>query len=76
MIELIRTGDAVFLSYLQVRLDDAGIKSVVLDRHTADAYAGALGSVGARVMVGEDDHDAAKRVLVQIQTAVEPPPSD
>ena len=76
MKELIRTDDLVLLSLLEVGLDDASIKYVILDRHTASVYGGALPAVNARVMVDEDDLDASKRVLSDIQSTEEPPGDD
>jgi hypothetical protein len=68
MKELIRTDNAVMLSLLEVRLEDAGIKCVVLDRHTASAYGGAISSVLARLMVNEDDVAAAEKIMAQIES--------
>lgn len=67
MKEIVRTDNPVFLSFLEVRLEDAGIKSVVLDRYTSSAYGGALQAVGARVMVDDDDFETARRVLAEIE---------
>jgi hypothetical protein len=68
MIELVRTHDPVFLSWLECRLADAGVDACVLDDHTSGAYAGALDAVARRVMVAEADLERARRVLAEAPT--------
>ena len=63
MIELIRTDDPVLLTWLQSRLDEEGIPSVVFDAYTSGLYGGALGAVGRRVMVDDDDLSRAQLIL-------------
>jgi len=63
MIELIRSEDAVFVSWLEMRLGELGIKPHVLDAYTSSAYAGALSAVRFRVMVGDEEIDRARRAL-------------
>ena len=65
MIELTRSGDAVFVSWLEMRLGELGIKTVVLDAHTSSAYGGALGAVQRRIMVDEADLDRSRQVLAE-----------
>ena len=65
MIELIRTDDPVLLSWLQARLAEIGIEAVVFDGHTSSAYGGALDTVCSRLMVAEDDHSRALRVVAE-----------
>jgi hypothetical protein len=65
MIELTRSDDAVFVSWLQVRLGELGIRSVILDAHTNSIYGGALPAVWCRVMVDENDLDRGRNVLAE-----------
>ena len=51
MIELTRSGDAVFVSWLEMRLGELGIKTVVLDAHTSSAYGGALAAVAVAILL-------------------------
>lgn len=63
MVELIRTTNPVFLSWIEMILRERGIKFVVFDLHTSIAYGGALDAVPRRIMVHEDDVSMARRVL-------------
>ena len=62
MIELTRTNDAVFLSWLTMRLEEEDVDAVVLDTHTAIAE-GSIGAIQRRVMVADDDLARARFVL-------------
>ena len=62
MIELTRTNDAVFLSWLPMRLEEEDVDAVVLDTHTAIAE-GSIGAIQRRVMVADDDLARARFVL-------------
>jgi hypothetical protein len=63
MIELTRSGDAVFVSWLEMRLGELGIKTVVFDTHTSSVHGGALAAVQRRIMVDEADLDRSRHVL-------------
>ncbi len=65
MIELIRTEDAVLLSWLQARLADEGIACNVFDGHTSGVFVGGVSAMARRVMVGEKDLSRARRVLAE-----------
>ena len=67
MIELTRSGDAVFISWLEMRLGELGIETVVLDTHTSSVYGGALAAVQRRVMVDEADLARSRRVLAEAE---------
>jgi hypothetical protein len=63
MTELLRTTDAVLLSWLTALLGDAGIDSVVLDTH-ASIVDGSIGAIPRRLMVLDEDYAAARRLLI------------
>lgn len=62
MIELVRSNDLVFLSWLLAALQYEGIEATVLDTHASVAD-GSLSAIPRRVMVDDDDRDRARRVL-------------
>ena len=62
MIELTRTNDAVFLSWLTMRLEEEDVDAVVLDTYTAIAE-GSIGAIQPRGMVADDDLARARFVL-------------
>jgi len=62
MKELLRTNDAVRLSWVQALLRDSGIESLVLDHHTS-LVEGSIGAIPRRLMVTERDHRRARAVL-------------
>ena len=64
MKELLRTNDAVRLSFLQALLRDAGIESLILDQHTS-LVEGSIGAIQRRLMVSEADHRRARALLVE-----------
>ena len=63
MKELLRTNDAVRLSWLQALLRDSGIESLVLDQHTS-LVEGSIGAIQRRLMVAERDHRRARDLLL------------
>jgi hypothetical protein len=62
MKELLRTNDAVRLSWLQAVLADAGIECLVLDSHTS-IIEGSIGAIPRRLMVADADHFRASAAL-------------
>jgi len=62
MQELLRTNNAVRLSWAQTRLREAGIESLVLDHHTS-IVEGSIGAIPRRLMVAEADHRRARAVI-------------
>jgi len=62
MKELIRTNDAVRLSWLQAVLEEAGIAAIVLDNHTS-IIEGSIGAIQRRLMVADADHFLARAIL-------------
>lgn len=64
MIELLRTNDAVLLSWSQALLKDAGIAALVYDGHMS-ILEGSIGILQRRLMVGEDEAQRARFVLAE-----------
>ena len=65
MVELLRTDDPVFISWLTARLADEGIEVVVFDSHTSTIYGGALDTLTRRVMVAEEDEGRARVIVAE-----------
>ncbi len=61
MQELIRTNDAVRLSWLQALLAAEGIEAIVLDSHSSMTT---IGAIPCRLMVDDIDHRRARALLV------------
>jgi hypothetical protein len=64
MRELLRTNDAVTLSWIEALLSEAGIGCVVLDAHTS-ILEGSIGAIPRRLMVAEEDWQRARDLLAQ-----------
>ena len=62
MKELIRTNDPVEISFLEVLLRDEGIECIIFDAYTSLAE-GSIGILPRRIMVLDEDHSRARRVL-------------
>lgn len=62
MKELLRTNNPVLLSWVPVLLRDAGIHAEVLDMHMSIAD-GSIGAIPRRIVVGDADYPAARRIL-------------
>ncbi len=62
MIELLRSNDLVQLSFLSAVLRDGGIEPIVLDQHMS-VLEGSAAAIPRRLMVSDDDADAARRIL-------------
>ena len=62
MKELLRTNNAVRLSWVQALLRDSGIDSLVLDHHTS-LVEGSIGAIPRRLMVAESDFGRARALL-------------
>ena len=70
MKELIRTNDAVIISFVESLMKDAGIGCLVADRNMS-VLDGSIGVLPRRVMVLEEDMGAARRILVDAGIANE-----
>ncbi|MBX9464460.1 MAG: DUF2007 domain-containing protein [Aquamicrobium sp.] len=62
MIELMRTNDAVLISFVEALMRDAGLSCFVADENMS-VIEGSLGILPRRVMVSEDDLNAARNLL-------------
>lgn len=67
MIELTRSNDPVFLSWLMAQLSDVGIEAIVLDAH-ASVMEGSISAIQRRVMVIDDDLTTAKTILAEAES--------
>jgi len=66
MEELVRTNDAVFLSWLTARLAGQDIDAVVLDTHTS-VMEGSISAIQRRVMVESHNLEMARRILAEAE---------
>lgn len=62
MRELVRTNNAVLVSAVGALLDSAGIPHVVLDEHMS-VLEGSLGILPRRILVDDERHEEARRIL-------------
>ncbi|MBI3708304.1 MAG: DUF2007 domain-containing protein [Proteobacteria bacterium] len=62
MKELLRTNDAVLLSWADALLSDAGVEAIVLDTHTS-ILEGSISAIPRRLMVADEDYEAARRLF-------------
>ena len=62
MKELLRTNNAVFLSWVTALLRSEGLEPIVLDTHAA-AMEGSISAIQRRVMVADEQHARARRIL-------------
>jgi hypothetical protein len=60
--ELVRTNDAVLISAIEALLNGARIRHMVVDQNMS-VLEGSIGIFPRRILVGEDDADAARRLL-------------
>lgn len=70
MIELLRTNDAVIISFVEALMRDAGIGFMVADQNMS-VLDGSIGVLPRRVLVVEDDVARARRLLADAGIANE-----
>ncbi len=62
MRELMRTNDAVMISAIEALLDGAGIEHLIVDQNMS-VLEGSIGIFPRRILVGDDQLEAARRLL-------------
>jgi len=62
MRELVRTNDAVLITAIEALLNGAQIKYLVVDRNMS-VLEGSIGIFPRRILVDEEQFDAARRLL-------------
>jgi hypothetical protein len=62
MREIVRTNDPVLITAIEALLQGAGIGHVVFDQNMS-VLEGSIGMLPRRVMVADDQVDAARRLL-------------
>ncbi|MGB6540770.1 MAG: DUF2007 domain-containing protein [Xanthobacteraceae bacterium] len=64
MRELVRTNDAVLISAIEALLKGARIDHLVVDQNMS-VLEGSIGIFPRRILVGEDQLDAARQLLAE-----------
>lgn len=64
MLEVLRSNDAVVISFAQAVLQEVGIPNFVADQHISIAE-GSIGAFPRRLLVDASDAPAARRALVR-----------
>lgn len=64
MRELVRTNDAVLISAIEALLKSAGIPHLLADQNIS-VLEGSIGAFQRRILVGDDEIDAARELLVE-----------
>jgi hypothetical protein len=62
MKELVRTNDAVIISFIEALMRDAGIAFIVADQNMS-VLDGSIGILPRRILVDEDELERAKKIL-------------
>jgi hypothetical protein len=70
MKELIRTNDAVIISFVESLLRDAGIDCLIADQNMS-VLDGSLGILPRRIMVSDDDAEEARNIIADAGIAAE-----
>jgi len=68
--ELMRTNDAVMISAIEALLDGAGIEHLIVDQNMS-VLEGSIGIFPRRILVGEGELEAARRLLADAGFAKE-----
>jgi hypothetical protein len=75
MREIVRTNDAVLISAIEALLQGADIKHLVFDQNMS-VLEGSIGMLPRRVMVADDQVDAARQLLTDAGLGSELRPDD
>ena len=70
MVELVRSNDLVYLSWVEATLAAAGIESLLTDQHTS-VLEGSIGAIPRRILVDDDDIGRARHILEQAATELD-----
>ena len=70
MQELVRTNDAVLISFVEALMRDAGIAYLVADQNMS-VVDGSLGILPRRILVDTDEIDRARQILADAGIANE-----
>ncbi len=70
MKELLRTNDIVLISAVEALLTEEEVSFFVADQHMS-VLEGSAGFLQRRVMVVDDDFDAARKILLEAGLAAE-----
>lgn len=62
MVELLRSNDLVYLSWVEATLKAEGIFCIIMDQHTSNIE-GSIGAIQRRVMLADDDLSHAKAII-------------
>ena len=62
MREVLRSNDAVLLSFVEVLLRDAGLNPQLVDQHVS-AIEGSIGALPRRILIDADELAQARRIL-------------
>jgi Putative prokaryotic signal transducing protein len=62
--ELVRTNDAVLISAIEALLKSAGIPHLLADQNIS-VLEGSIGAFQRRILVDEDEIDAARKLLAE-----------
>jgi len=62
MIELLRSNDAVLLSFVEALLNEAGIQHALVDQNMS-VMEGSIGILPRRILVPGSAHQEARRIL-------------
>jgi len=64
MIELFRSNDPVLMSFADALLNEAGIGHAIVDQNMS-IMEGSLGILPRRMLVPDEHHESARRILVE-----------
>jgi hypothetical protein len=64
MIELFRTNDPVLMSFADALLKEAGVEHSIVDQNMS-VVEGSLGILPRRMLVPREQHENARRILIE-----------